>query len=41
MATAAKTVRFGTLPNPRTRLIGRESECELARAFLLEAAVPI
>jgi hypothetical protein len=30
----------GSLPNPRTRLIGRETEREVARSLLLEEAVP-
>ncbi len=30
-----------SLPNPRTRLVGREGERETARAFLLDEAVPL
>ena len=41
MATSASALSSGTLPIPRTRLIGREAEREAARTFLLDAAVPL
>src|SRR5690349_9025319 len=40
MATPVSSLR-GTLPIPRTRLIGRGSECAAARAQLLEDMVPL
>ena len=40
VAHAAAPV-LGALPIPRTRLIGREAEIGMARAFLLEEAVPL
>jgi predicted ATPase/DNA-binding CsgD family transcriptional regulator len=41
MATSASALSYGTLPIPRTRLIGRDAEREAARTFLLDAAVPL
>lgn len=38
---ATSPSRIISPPIPRTRLIGREDACETARAFLLEAAVPL
>ena len=40
MVASAPTL-LGSLPIPRTRLIGREAETPAARAFLLEEAVPL
>ena len=31
---------LGSLPLPRTRLIGREAEITAARTFLLDQAIP-
>ena len=41
MAVAAPSSLAGSLPIPRTRLIGREEEVAAARAFLLDDAVPL
>jgi non-specific serine/threonine protein kinase len=41
MAASISSPLQGSLPLPRTRLIGRESERETARALLLEEAVPL
>jgi hypothetical protein len=41
MAAAAPLLLHESLPLPRTRLIGRETERATARAFLLEDAVPL
>ncbi len=40
MVASAPTL-LGSLPIPRTRLIGREAEIPVARAFLLDDAVPL
>jgi predicted ATPase len=41
MAALVSSVTIGTLPIPRTPLIGRETERAAARTFLLEDAVPL
>src|SRR5918994_1239317 len=41
MAASASTLLRGSPPIPRTRLIGRETEREAARALLLDDAVPL
>ena len=41
MAASASALSSGTLPIPRTRLIGRDAERDAARTFLLDAAVPL
>lgn len=41
MVAAATANRGGSLPHPRTRLIGRGAEREAARTFLLDDAVPL
>jgi non-specific serine/threonine protein kinase len=41
MAASASALSSGTLPSPRTRLIGRDAEREAARTFLLDEAVPL
>ena len=41
MGTPAPSSRSGSLPIPRTRLIGRERERAAARALLLDEAVPL
>ena len=41
MAAPAASPLLGSLPIPRTRLIGRETERSAARAFLLDEAVPL
>jgi predicted ATPase len=41
MTTSASTLSLGTMPIPRTHLIGREAELVTARAFLLDEAVPL
>ena len=41
MAVSASTLQLGSLPNPRTRLIGRETEQAAARTLLLEEAIPL
>jgi predicted ATPase/DNA-binding CsgD family transcriptional regulator len=41
MAATAPSILPGSLPNPRTRLIGRETERAAARALLLDEAVPL
>ncbi len=41
MVASASARALGSLPIPRTRLIGREAEIAAARAFLLEDAVPL
>ena len=40
MAVSASSPRLGSLPIPRTRLIGREAERATARALLLDEAAP-
>ncbi len=41
MVAPVSSPLVGSLPTPRTRLIGRETERATARAFLLEDAVPL
>ena len=41
MSRPATPSDHGTLPHPRTRLIGRESERAAARELLIEEAVPL
>jgi predicted ATPase/DNA-binding CsgD family transcriptional regulator len=41
VAASAPALLLGSLPFPRTRLIGREEEIRAARAFLLDDAVPL
>jgi non-specific serine/threonine protein kinase len=41
MVASASTAAVGSLPIPRTRLIGRETECAIACQFLLQDAVPL
>src|SRR5215213_10988288 len=41
MAISISPPPRGSPPNPRTRLLGRETEGETARALLLEEAVPL
>jgi non-specific serine/threonine protein kinase len=41
MALSTSALSPGTLPLPRTRLIGREADIAAARAFLLADAVPL
>lgn len=41
MAASASPSALGSLPLPRTRLIGREAELVLARSFLVDRAVPL
>ena len=41
MVAPVSSLLLGSLPFPRTRLIGREEEIEAARAFLLDDAVPL
>ena len=41
MAASASALEPGTLPNPRTRLIGREAERKAARSLLVDEAVPL
>src|SRR6478736_210108 len=41
MAAPSAALQLGALPNPRTRLIGREPVIAAARSFLLEEAVPL
>src|ERR687897_3532100 len=41
MATSVSVLRLGSAPIPRTRLIGREVECEAARKLLLDDALPL
>src|SRR5829696_1639643 len=41
MVTPAPSLSTGSLPIPRTRLIGRESELATARALLLDEATPL
>src|SRR5437870_1771663 len=41
MDASAAALQLGTLPAPRTRLIGREAEQATARALLLDEAVPL
>src|SRR5215207_9473349 len=41
MAASTSALLLGSLPIPRTRLIGRETERAVARALLLEEAVPL
>ncbi len=41
MVASAAAFQFGSLPTPRTRLIGREPERAAARAHLLDEAVPL
>jgi predicted ATPase/DNA-binding CsgD family transcriptional regulator len=41
MAASASALESGTLPIPRTRLIGREAERKAARSLLLDEAVPL
>src|SRR5688500_68109 len=41
MVAPVSSLLLGSLPIPRTRLIGREEEIEAARAFLLDDAVPL
>src|SRR5690242_3597525 len=41
MAASASAPLLGSLPIPRTRLIGREDERAAARMFLLDDAVPL
>jgi non-specific serine/threonine protein kinase len=41
MAASAASLPFGSVPTPRTRLIGREADRAAARAFLLDDAVPL
>ncbi len=41
MATSASALLLGSMPNRRTHLIGREDEHAIARAYLLDEAVPL
>jgi predicted ATPase/DNA-binding CsgD family transcriptional regulator/tetratricopeptide (TPR) repeat protein len=41
MATPAPSLRSGTLPISRTRLLGRETDRAMARAHLMDEAVPL
>jgi non-specific serine/threonine protein kinase len=41
MAASVSAPQLGSLPVPRTRLLGREAERAAARAFLLDEAVPL
>src|SRR5215213_2982544 len=41
MADSVSAPAFGSLPIPRTRLIGREAELVTARALLLDEATPL
>src|SRR5215218_3571545 len=41
MVAPVSSTLLGSLPIPRTRLIGREAEIEAARALLLDEAVPL
>jgi hypothetical protein len=41
MADSDSAAAFGSLPIPRTRLIGREAELATARTLLLDEAVPL
>lgn len=41
MPTTASALPSGSLPIPRTRLIGRETERRTARSLLLDEAVPL
>lgn len=41
MAASVSASVLGSLPIPRTRLVGREAEVAAARAFLLDEAVPL
>lgn len=41
MVASAASPLLGSLPIPRTRLIGREAEIAMARSFLLDEAVPL
>jgi hypothetical protein len=41
MAAPGSASLLASLPTPRTRLIGRETERVTARALLLEEAVPL
>ena len=41
MIAAGSALPIGSLPTPRTRLIGREVERATARDFLLEEAIPL
>jgi predicted ATPase/DNA-binding CsgD family transcriptional regulator len=41
MAASASALRLGSLPIPRTRLIGREAERATARRLLVDEAVPL
>ena len=41
MVASTATRRLGSVPIPRTRLIGRERERATARSLLLEEAVPL
>jgi predicted ATPase/DNA-binding CsgD family transcriptional regulator len=41
MAASPSTLLLGSLPIPRTRLIGRETERATARGLLLDEAVPV
>jgi non-specific serine/threonine protein kinase len=41
MTAPAASSRLGSLPIPRTRLVGRETERSAARVFLLDEAVPL
>jgi non-specific serine/threonine protein kinase len=41
MAALTSSLFLGSPPVPRTRLIGRKTECATARVFLLDEAVPL
>ena len=41
MVVLTSTTRSGSLPRPRTGLVGREAELAAARMFLVEEAVPL
>ena len=41
MVVSVSSALPGSLPIPRTRLIGREDEIASARTFLIEEAVPL
>src|SRR5829696_4406416 len=41
MSTLSSSSRFGSLPNPRTRFVGRQADRETARTLLLDDAVPL
>ena len=41
VSTTATMILTGSLPRPRTRLVGRQQEIALARTLLLEDAVPL